>query len=307
MTNAKRSAALAPPVADAIAAFSPKMASAELWAEHGRLVIARVELIAPHGPESARRLLSAGVGLLAWAQRNHVPLRGEVLFSDETIERYIASVEAGAGPRSTLRGRLRRLRDAGKPKRIPEISRRGIQPPYTTEELVGLWRMVSNQPTLDRSRRLKALYCLGFGAGCDSVDLRHVFGTSIRADGDVVLVEVGGPKARTVPALAGVGEVLISLAEEAGQGLMIGGDPNSRQVVNNLIARASGGEDLPHLNAYRLRHSWMVALMSAPVPLADLARLAGVTSLRTFEELRPYCTAALSPAEVAAALEVTWL
>src|SRR5690606_8878914 len=86
VTNSKRSAALAPPVADAIAAFSPKMASAELWAEHGHLVIARVELTAPGGPEAARRLLSAGVGLLAWAEKNHVPLRDDVLFSDETIE-----------------------------------------------------------------------------------------------------------------------------------------------------------------------------------------------------------------------------
>lgn len=302
--------ALSPEVAQAMAEYIPKLASATLWADHGELVLSRVRALSPQGVESTRRLLSAGAGLLAYADKNHIPLQADVLFSDEVIERYVAAgVKGRTGTRATVRSRLRRLKNANAPACTPSISYRRVQPPYTRDELAGLWRMVSNQPTSERTRRLQALYCLGLAAGCDSTDLRHVYGTSVRTTGDLVVVDIGGRRPRTVPVLADVGETLIGLAEEAGQGLLIGGNPNNIQMVNALVGSATGGEDLPRLNVSRLRHSWMVALMSARIPLSHLASLAGISTLRVFEDLLPYCAPLPDGHDhlPARAMDISWL
>lgn len=290
MTTKHSQPALPPEVDQAITEYSPKLASATLWSDHGELVLSRVRALRPQGVEAARRLLSAGAGILAFANDNHIPLQPETLFSDEVIERYIATgVKGRSGTRATLRSRLRRLQNASVPAQIPEISYRRVKPPYDRNELAGMWRMVSAQPSAKRKRRLQALYCLCLGAGCDSTDLRHVYGTSVRTTGDIVLVDIGGRRPRTVPVFAGLGETLIELAEETGQGLLIGGNPDHVQVVNALTASATGGDDLARLNPTRLRHSWMVALMSARIPLSQLASLAGIATLRVFEDLLPYC------------------
>lgn len=309
MSTEASNAALEPDVVEAIAGYRPKLASAALWTEHSEKVISRVRRAGPQTPRAARRLLTVGAGLLAYADDNDIPLEARILFTDEVIERYIANgVKGSPGTKATLRSELRRLQDP-KPVLITPIGYRRVKPPYSRAELAGLWRMVSNQSTEERTRRLSGLYCLGLGAGCTAEDLRTVYGTSIRTTGDIVVVEIGGGRARTVPVLAGLGETLIGLAEEAGKDLVIGGRAESRQLVNRLVGSAVGGEDLPALNVSRLRHSWMTALMSARVPVAELATLAGISTLRVFEDLLPYCEMGDEgyEAEASQAMEVSWL
>jgi hypothetical protein len=55
------------------------------------------------------------------------------------------------------------------------------------------------------------------------------------------------------------------------------------------------------IEASRLRNTWLVAAMCAPVPLADLLRAAGLRTARTIGDLLPYCPDA-DPAVIAAAL-----
>jgi hypothetical protein len=125
-------AALPPEVAQAIAEYSPRFVPDSLWAGHRELVLARVRAACPQGAEAARRLLSAGAGLLAFAEQNHIPLADHVLFSDEVIERYISTgVKGRTGTRATLRSRLRRLKKATKPARTASIGHRRAKPPYT--------------------------------------------------------------------------------------------------------------------------------------------------------------------------------
>lgn len=51
----------------------------------------------------------------------------------------------------------------------------------------------------------------------------------------------------------------------------------------------------------RLRATWLVAAMTAAVPLADLLAAAGLRSARTLTDLLPYCPAP-NPAQVTAAM-----
>ncbi len=90
---------------------------------------------------------------------------------------------------------------------------------------------------------------------------------------------------------------------------MIGGNPSTGNLVNGLLRSVAGGEDLPNLVPARLRHSWMVGLMSAPVPVGALAELAGVTTLRTFEDLLKFVPEYNGDldAVVAEALETPWI
>lgn len=294
--------------------FVPQSAPAEVWESHGHLVRDRVRAVKTKGPRSAQTHLSAGAGLLAFAAREGIPLRGEVVFSDEVIERYVAAELTGSrGSRGTTRSRLRRLRDAYAPEQTPVVDYQRVRPPYTIDELAGLWRMVSNQSTPYRTRRLQALYCLCVGAGCDATDLRTVSGEDVYKDNGLVYVAIGEPRVRTVPVLGSVGPTLLGLAETAGKEMVIGGNADDHNLVNRLVRSATGGEDLPRLNVARLRHSWMVAMANARLPLTLLADMAGVATLRTFEDLLPYTN--LPPGEVTEAydfemtdaLELGWL
>lgn len=311
MTKKSSAAALPPEVEAVIEKYSPAKAAQEVWAEHGQLVVDRIRLKGVQGPSSANRLLSAGCGLLVFAAENEIPMEPDVVFADETIERYIAAKSEGTEKsRTTLRSSLRRLRDADKPRLTPVIAYQRMRPPYSRDELVALWRMVSSQPTKERTRRLQSLYLLGLGAGCASTDLRHVCGSSVRKENGVVAVDIGGQRPRVVPVLAGAGDKLFELAQQAGDKVMVAGngDPSQDQMVNRLLATAVGGEGLPKLVVSRLRHSWMVAMMSANLSLAQLAEISGVSTFRTFEDFLPYCEAEpASPAVVSSALEVSWL
>jgi hypothetical protein len=52
----------------------------------------------------------------------------------------------------------------------------------------------------------------------------------------------------------------------------------------------------------------MVALMTARIPVSQLAALAGMSTTRTFEDLLSYCEVeTASDAEIAGAGEVKWL
>ena len=304
--------ALPSEVSKAIDEYTPQRVSETVWAGHGHLVADRVRAASPQGAENARRLLSAGAGLLAFVERNQIPLDPDVVFSDEVIERYVATALGGSqASNATVRGRLRRLRDATSPKLSPQLGHTRVRPPYTTEELAGLWRVISNQPRERRTRRLQGLYCLCLGAGCDSRDLRTVSGEHVYSDNGVVYVAIGGLNSRTVPVFSGLGSKLLSLAEGAGEKLIIDGNPHAQNPINTLVGSATGGEDLPKLNVSRLRHSWMVAMMRARIPLAVLTQYAGFSSLRTLEDLIPYAevpsgTIAFDSL-IAEAMETPWL
>lgn len=301
-------------VSEAVEGFVPKKVPTELWNAHSQLVLDRVKAARPSSKASAKRLLSGGAGLLVFAAENHIPLEVETLFSDEVIERYVAEEFPGSeSTRATIRSSLRQLRNAGTPTRTLKYGHQKVTAPYTRSELAGLWQMISNQPVPRRSERLQAIYCLCLGAGCDAEDLRTVTGDDVYEDNGIVYVAIGGPNPRTVPALTSVGPKLLELANGIGEELVAGGNSEGRNLVNRVIRSAVGGEDLPKMEAVRLRHTWLVAIVNARIPLGLLAQYAGFKTLRTLEDLLDYTE--FPPEEVteefdfeiAEAMEIPWL
>src|SRR5690606_38148195 len=209
---------------------------------------------------------------------------------------------------TTIRGRLRRLRDAGQPAKTPQIGRSAVRPPYTPEVLLGLWRLACAQPPLLRRRRLQALIFTSVWAGSCSSDLLHVTDASALDEPEgPTFLDIGGDNARRVPVLAGFDVALVEVAS-ASEGLLVGPAATTRNLISDLTRCVVGGEDLPRLEVSRLRHTWLVCLMNAWVPVPAIMNLAGIKTIRILEELLPYCDGYRQPIqdEVAAAVRNAW-
>lgn len=299
---------MSPEVQQRIVSYAPRFVPAERWLAVADLVRDRVRLAGPSSAEMALRLLSPAARLAMWAAKEQIPLEAEVLFSDETIERFVSTLDGTDKSKTTIRGRLRRLRDAGKPSRTPKIRHNAARPPYTPDELVGLWRLAAAQPTAPRRDRLQALICASAGAGAGSPDLRHVYDTSVIDDPEgPTFLGIGGDKARRVPVLAGFDVTLVGLAERA-DGLLVGPSAGKRNLIPQLTTGIVGGDDLPRLEVARLRHTWLVCLMNAWVPTAAIMNLAGIKTMRVLEDLLPYCHLYTEPIQgkVAEAVREAW-
>lgn len=299
---------MSPEVEQKIGSYRPQRISADRWAPVAGLVRTRVRLAEPSSPEMALRLLSPAAALAAWAADEGIPITAEAVFSDATIERFVAKLEATDKTKATWRGRLRRLRDVGKPTLTPEIRHKSARPPYTPDELVGLWRLAAAQPTALRRDRLQALICASAGTGCGSSDLRHVYDTTVIDDSDgPTFLDIGGDKARRVPVLAGFDVALVGVAERV-DGLLVGPSAGNRNVISQLTDGIVGGGDLPRLEVARLRHTWLVCLMNAWVPVSAIMNLAGIKTTRILEDLLPYCHLYTEPVQgkVAEAVREAW-
>jgi hypothetical protein len=70
---------------------------------------------------------------------------------------------------------------------------------------------------------------------------------------------------------------LLSCAELAGEGLLVGGpNPWRRNVTTPVVGSLAGGDDLPRLEVARLRATWL-AEVAAAIGLPAFMTAAGVT------------------------------
>jgi len=106
---------------------------------------------------------------------------------------------------------------------------------------------------------------------------RGVRGTDITCRSGGFLVDVGSRRPRAVPVLAGYHDPLLASAKFAGDRLITGGrDPGRNNVTTPLICSLAGGTGLPHLEASRLRATWL-ADCAALLGLATFMAAAGIT------------------------------
>jgi hypothetical protein len=96
-----------------------------------------------------------------------------------------------------------------------------------------------------------------------------VRGTDVARRSGGVIVQVSGPRPRTVPVLARYHRPLLDAARSAGDGLVCGGAEHGRRnLTNRLAASLDGGGGLPRLDTSRLRATW----------LADCGQLLGLAT-----------------------------
>jgi hypothetical protein len=156
---------------------------------------------------------------------------------------------------------------------------------------------------------------LGLGAGLDGHDLKTVTRADlvdVRLDATTTVLMVtvsGATRPRMVPVRAGYDALVregLKLHDQGRRGpraVLLGLDTTRDHVTSPVTERAvTAVVTVPvDIEASRLRNTWLVAAMCAPVPLADLLRAAGLRTARTIGDLLPYCPDA-DPAVIAAAL-----
>ena len=126
-------------------------------------------------------------------------------------------------------------------------------------------------------RNTRALLAIGLGAGLTSQEITSLVGTDIRQEGGVVLVDVVGKLARTVPVHKVWAAEVLQLAEEVGPRAYFMPERTriTRRDILGFIERCSG-DGPPKFNVQQLRITWMVWHLTAGTPLSALVRAAGV-------------------------------
>jgi integrase len=219
--------------------------------------------LAISAPERNKSLLWSCAKLASFAESVGVELTGDLVFSEAMIERFIALGCSSFTPSTqrTLRTNLRfvaaRLERRGGP--LPaSLPRERSKTAYSDSEIDGYLQLCDTQPTVSRQNRASGLICLGAGAGLVGVDLRGVRGKDVTSRHGGVVVEVSGPRRRSVPVLARFADRALAAASYSREDFIVGGvDLKRRNVTSRLIASMSGGGDLPRLEIPRLRATWL--------------------------------------------------
>jgi hypothetical protein len=307
-----------PAVRAAVEAFVPNLSRRTAWAANRDLAIRLVYAYRPKNPRHACNIASHLTHYLSWAAVREGrdpsdPLELPGLLDSDQVEAFLDASAWGDASRATARSVLRRVARNLRPHAAPvRLAHAKPGAPYTGTECAELVRLAWHQPTLARQRRLAFIVGFGLGAGLDAVDLRHLTAAhleTIRVAGrDILVVHVPGqgPRARTVP----VRDAYASLVRRALEGhtaaglgasdLLVASCPTAVNVATPTLDRVVAADRTVHrITTARLRHTWLVAAMCAPVPMADLMQAAGIRSARTLSELLEHCPAP-DPAQVQA-------
>jgi integrase len=157
--------------------------------------------------------------------------------------------------------------------------------PCSAAEIGGFLALADAQPAAERRMRAAGLICLGAGAGLIRGDLRDARGSDVACRSGGVLVQVRGPRARTVPVLSRYQGRLLAAAGFAGAGLVCGGeDPGRRNITHPLVAALDGGTGLPRLDTSRLRATWL-AECGELLGLATFMAAAGISCSQRLGDL----------------------
>jgi hypothetical protein len=285
---------------DVVGSYTPKHVSKHAWSRTSGCVTSAVAQAAL-SPVSTLRYLSDVASFAVWADDQGLLLEPAALFDLDLIERYIqvGMPDAAESTRATRRAILRRIARRASPSLsqlpVPEpIAYRKVRPPYLPHEVGGFLRLIPTQPTPGRRLTLSAVLALGFGCGLDCRDMGWVRGTDLVADeqGAVRVTVCGGSRPRSITALRAYSDLLLALAADRGEHLLIGGTKLGRHnVTSTSLARLVTDDHLPRLVVARLRSTWLADHLRRGTPLPVLMPAAGLKSMRPLEDLLEFLPA----------------
>lgn len=294
-----------PEVVAAVAAYRPSPKYAPAWNTNQALAEQLVLGYRPPTPLNAKYVCSVLAGFLSFvhtwpARASTGPLELEDLTAD-AVAAWIVSASLKDSSRATFRTVVRRAIKAQHPHQQLTVAYTPALPPYSPEEMVTWRRLATTQPTRARAASLSFIIGLGAGAGLNNADLRTVRASSISkvplAEGPPVLtVTTANPhRPRTVP-IRRLYEPLVRRALDlhhaqgkSADDLILGTRADRNIVIRQGPRTARTATEELAVEPTRLRNTWLVALMCADVPLADLLHASGLTGARTLADLLPYC------------------
>jgi hypothetical protein len=288
---------LSPEVALWLERYTPRSIPRSLWEATLRpIVVPALIDLKPKGIASGQIYAWALTRLLVWALGEHLPFDLETLLDPDTVERFCSEGLKDVRSRGQYRTYLRFIgpkltkKAPWEPRPVP-MGHRQVVRPHPPEELAAIRQDAYAQSSPTRRRSAVAIVALGAGAGLDGRWSPKVRGTDVERDGEAVLVRVGPPVPRQVPVLAEFEQDLLGLAEEAGDGLLIGGQSTSKNRASALARRFEVGHGHPALNASRLRATWLVHHLTVGTRLPELAAAAGLQGTGLFSDLLAFVPA----------------
>jgi len=274
--------------------YTPADVPHELWGSTLRpFVIPALIAARPRGIATMEQFARVLTLISVWCLEQGIDLNVEKVLDPDTVERFFALGLRDLPSRGTYRTVLRRLgreltKAAPWEPRPEPAPRRKIRPPYTPQELALLEMDARAQPTHDKRRTAMGFIALGAGAGLDGRWVTRVRGSDVTRTGDAVLVHVGEPRARAVPVLARSEDLVLALAEAAGDGFIIHRSTEHRNRTNKLAASLARGPDHPVLSVPRLRSTWIVEHLRRGTRLPELLAAAGPTKIESIDDLLQY-------------------
>ncbi|HLS00900.1 MAG TPA: hypothetical protein VK054_02805, partial [Beutenbergiaceae bacterium] len=284
----------------------PGRVSTELWERLRELTLRLTAGYAPATTVQFTTVANAVVTFLAWVTQ--LPGRGgqtptpEELVDERLVEEYIevliTHLDGGRSPKTTrtrLRRAVRSLRATPAHITLPG---RKLATPYSPAECARMCQLVEHQNAF-RKQNLAFVLALGLGAGIAAREFRHITRDQIIAhprDGFDVQIRNGNyPRTipvrnHYVPLLTGALEQFDSNKENTTTDLLIGTNPDRKHFLDpksRTLKVADGRNTVIDMN--RARTTWLFAMMNAPIPLASLLYLAGLSSARTLAELLRFC------------------
>ncbi len=252
-------------------------------------VMRRAQLV---GKASFIKHLGVVAKYLGFRSRSGLSLDSAEAFSAAAIDHYYLHVlEGSAATRNDYRSRLINIAvkinpGVGAPVKAPTLGHRAVRPGYTAVEEAAIRRTSMRQRNHATRRALCAIVGLCCGAGLDPTDLRDLRRTDIvdhGLNGIEVTVRIGKPRTvwvrRDYEQLVRVG--LEGLGDAA---LVIGEQVDRRNITTHIINRAELN-DAPELHAARLRSTWLVWLMTRPVPVQVILYASGLQTARSLTDL----------------------
>lgn len=236
-----------------------------------------------------------------WASEQGYKLNRNTLFTTSAIEDFTRRglPQLVDSSRTNYRSELRSV--AGKvasevyaSPSIKRVAHELVRAPYSESEIQSILFTIRYQPTEERRRRLMASVSLGLGAGINANELLELRRRDIQDHGnDGIEIRVPGKNPRTVWLFNEYERDLRDgISELSLRSLVAVGKENSgRNAVNLLYGGVfQSGSNVIKIEQVRLRNTWLIRLLEAPIPLALVMQVAGLSSARTLTDLVLYVT-----------------
>ncbi len=250
------------------------------------------------GETSFKRLRGVVAHFLAYRQTSGLSIDTATALTYLAIDDYYRHGTTGLDPKTKndYRSRLRALACKANPgldapSRAVSLGHQSVKPPYAAEEEAAITRYALRQRHPATRRQMCIAVGLCGGAGGDSVDLRHARRHHIEVTPDGIIVNFPGPRPRRVVVRRSYEALVFAGIEGLTPGqLLIGTAVGRNNIVASIVERAEL-HGAPHIEASRLRTTWLAWLMTRPVPLNVILDAAGLTTARTLCDLLPYLPA----------------
>ncbi len=253
-------------IEEAIDSYAPERVDPERWAAVRDVVREAVRSAQPGTVKRGEDLMRHGAYLAAWSSQQDRPVRVDTIFATDTIEAFIAVVDAAWEPGSvrTVAANLHHLRQAaGQPLDVERrtFSRDSPKSPYSSGEIARLYAQAGCVPSAKRRRHVTAGLDLVLGAGISGAAAGSVRPSDLATvDGRLFVTlnnaDAGPGKLRVLDRYAESLETLQREAADQGEEYMLGGTVLRRDHRFFNVMNPAGERFGVPIDMTRARLSW---------------------------------------------------